>query len=118
MDLVDHAVDLIGNDLCEFIIVPGVVSIDRDIHTAKVGRPGRTASGQSCLWEVSARAIEMWQGQFRQTERAGAINALLYLCCHRLDLADQTAFAFLDAAGKQLHEVRHNASYPYISISL
>ena len=114
----DHAVDLIGNGLCEFIIVPGVVSIDRDIHTAKVGRPGRTASGQSCLWEVSARAIEMWQGQFRQTERADALNALLYLCCHRLDLADQTAFAFLDAAGKQLHEVRHNASYPYISISL
>ena len=57
----DHAVDLIGNGLCEFIIVPGVVSIDRDIHTAKVGRPGRTASGQSCLWEVSARAIEMWR---------------------------------------------------------
>ena len=27
-------------------------------------------------------------------------------------------FTFLDAAGKQLHEVRHNASYPYISISL
>ena len=51
----DHAVDLIGNGLCEFIIVPGVVSIDRDIHTAKVGRPGRTASGQSCLWEVPAR---------------------------------------------------------------
>ena len=109
----DHAVDLIGNGLCEFIIVPGVVSIDRDIHTAKVGRPGRTASGQSCLWEVPARAIEI-----RQTERADALHALLYLCCHRLDLADQTAFAFLDAAGKQLHEVRHNASYPYISIPL
>ena len=45
----DHAVDLIGNGLCEFIIVPDVVFIDRDIHTAKVGRPGRTASGQSCL---------------------------------------------------------------------
>lgn len=69
----DHAVDLIGNGLCGFIIVPSVVSIDRDIHTAKVGRPGRTASGQSCLWEVSARAIEMWQGQFRQTERADAV---------------------------------------------
>ena len=87
----DHAVDLIGNGLCGFIIVPSVVSIDRDIHTAKVGRPGRTASGQSCLWEVPVRAIEMWQGQFRQTERADALYALLYLCCHRLDLADQTA---------------------------
>ena len=49
----------------------------------------------------------MRQGQFRQPERADALHALLYLCCHRPDLADQTAFSFLDAAGKQLHEVRH-----------
>ena len=53
--LVDHTVDLIGNGLCQFVIVPGIVTVDCDIHTAKVGRPGRTASGQSCLWEVPAR---------------------------------------------------------------
>ena len=60
----DHAVDLIGNGLCEFIVVPGIVAIDRDIHTAKVGRPGGAASGQSRLREVPARAIEVRQGQF------------------------------------------------------
>ena len=49
----------------------------------------------------------MRQGQFRQTEGTDALHTLLHLCCHRLDLADQTAFSFLDAAGKQLHEVRH-----------
>ena len=69
----DHAVDLIGNGLCEFIIVPGVVSIDRDIHTAKVGRPGRTAPARAACGKVPARAIEMRQGQFRQTERADAV---------------------------------------------
>ena len=68
----DHAVDLIGNGLCEFIVVPGIVAIDRDIHTAKVGRPGGAASGQSRLREVPARAIEVRQGQFRQTEGTDA----------------------------------------------
>ena len=34
---VDHAVDLIGNGLCEFIIVPGIVAVDRDIYATKVG---------------------------------------------------------------------------------
>ena len=61
----DHAVDLIGNGLCEFIIVPGIVAVDRDIYATKVGRPGGAASGQSRLREVPARAIEVRQGQFR-----------------------------------------------------
>ena len=103
----DHAVDLIGNGLCQFIIVPGIVTVDRDIHTAKVGRPGHTSSGQSCLWEVPARAIEVRQGQFRQAEGTDALHALLYFRSHRLDLADQTTLILLDAAGKQLHEVWH-----------
>lgn len=103
----DHAVDLIRNGLCEFIVVPGIITVDCDIHTAKVGRPGGATSGQSRLREVPTGAIEMWQSQFRQTEGADALHTLLYLCCHRPDLADQSAFAFLDAAGKQLHEVGH-----------
>lgn len=70
----DHAVDLIGNGLCEFIIVPSVIAVDRDIHTAKVGRPGGTASGQSCLREVPSRAIEMRQGQFWQAEGTDAAS--------------------------------------------
>ena len=41
----DHAVDLIGNGLCEFIVVPGIITVDCDIHTAKVGRPGGATSG-------------------------------------------------------------------------
>ena len=72
----DHAVDLICNGLCEFIVVPSVIAIDRDIHTAKVGRPCRTASGQSCLREVPARAIEVRQGQFWQKELMPSIP-----CC-------------------------------------
>lgn len=68
----DHAVDLIGNGLCEFIVVPGIITVDCDIHTAKVGRPGGATSGQSRLREVPTGAIEMWQGQFRQTEGADA----------------------------------------------
>ena len=78
----DHAVDLISNGLGEFIIVPSVIAIDRDIHTAKVGRPGGTASGQSCLWEVPTRTIEVWQGQLRLGERADILHTLLHLCCH------------------------------------
>lgn len=31
---VDHAVDLIGNGLCQFIIVPGIITVNCDIHTA------------------------------------------------------------------------------------
>ena len=72
----NHAVDLIRNGLCEFIIVPGIVAIDRDIHATKVGRPGRTASGQSRLREVPSRTIEVWQSQFRLKELMPSIP-----CC-------------------------------------
>ena len=34
--LVDHLIDLVSHDLCQFVIVPGVVAVHRDMNATQI----------------------------------------------------------------------------------
>lgn len=110
--LVHHLIDLSGDHLGELVIVSRVVAVHRDVNAAQIGGTvvcgDRAAQpGNRCMGHVHAASWESRQLRPRQLVQPDHGHALPHLLRQRFNLINKAAAVLSDAAGQQLHEVRH-----------